>query len=168
MYKMLLEVIVLIVAYLELGSCEVYRLGALTSAGNQLVNCIVHDTKITCDCNNSPQVRINSLAFCQFVNWKYCKLQGMTLPRLSGSVYQVEVINCQSLLVNANTLEETIGLRRINFKNVQNLTLSQQALAFSRYASNIPLIIEFESVSRDFCKKFIDFQPDIFFFFLND
>lgn len=93
----------------------------------QNVTCIAHDTKFTCDC--------------QYVN------QRLQLPHLIGYVFQVEISNCRSLTIEANALEDTQGLRKINFKNVENLILHKYALAFPRYASNTPLIIEFERVN---------------------
>ncbi|XP_050329406.1 uncharacterized protein LOC126758957 [Bactrocera neohumeralis] len=93
----------------------------------QNVTCIAHDTKFTCDC--------------QSVN------QRLQLPHLIGYVFQVEISNCRSLTIEANALEDTQGLRKINFKNVENLILNKYALAFPRYASNTPLIIEFDRVN---------------------
>ncbi|XP_067640224.1 uncharacterized protein [Eurosta solidaginis] len=93
----------------------------------QNVTCIAHDTKFTCDC--------------QHVN------QRLQLPHLIGYVFQVEISNCKSLTIEANTLEDTQGLRKINFKNIENLILNKYALAFPRYASNTPLIIEFDRVN---------------------
>ncbi|XP_036319047.1 uncharacterized protein LOC118733656 [Rhagoletis pomonella] len=93
----------------------------------QNVTCIAHDTKFTCDCQHMNQ-----------------RLQ---LPHLIGYVFQVEISNCKSLTIEANALEDTQGLRKINFKNIENLVLNKYALAFPRYASNTPLIIEFDRVN---------------------
>ncbi|XP_017493390.1 PREDICTED: uncharacterized protein LOC108381487, partial [Rhagoletis zephyria] len=93
----------------------------------QNVTCIAHDTKFTCDCQHMNQ-----------------RLQ---LPHLIGYVFQVEISNCKFLTIEANALEDTQGLRKINFKNIENLILNKYALAFPRYASNTPLIIEFDRVN---------------------
>ncbi|XP_053950722.1 uncharacterized protein LOC128858455 isoform X1 [Anastrepha ludens] len=93
----------------------------------QNVTCIAHDTKFTCDC--------------QHVN------QRLQLPHLIGYVFQIEISNCRFLTIEANALEDTQGLRTIHFTNIENLVLNKYALAFPRYASNTPLIIDFHKVN---------------------
>ncbi|XP_065362961.1 uncharacterized protein LOC135956405 [Calliphora vicina] len=90
------------------------------------VTCIPIDTQFTCDCHN-----VNRHLF---------------LPHLIGSAFQMEIRNCKSLTINSNALEETQGLRKITFKNVENLVLNKYALSFPLYSSSTPLIISFERV----------------------
>lgn len=71
----------------------------------------------------------------------------MLMPQLQGAVFQVEVRNCRDLTVEPNTLDNTEGLRKINFKHINRLMLQQNALSASRYASNKALIVEFENVN---------------------
>ncbi|XP_064555135.1 uncharacterized protein LOC135440074 [Drosophila montana] len=91
------------------------------------VSCTEHDTTITCDCNSDDQA--------------------MVMPQLQGAVFQVEIRNCRDLTVEPNTLDNTEGLRKINFKHINRLMLQQNALSASRYASNKALIVEFENVN---------------------
>ncbi|SPP77731.1 uncharacterized protein LOC117581017 [Drosophila guanche] len=91
------------------------------------VICRDHDTTITCDCNNEEQA--------------------MVLPQLHGAVFQVEVRNCRDLVVEANALSQTEGLRKISFRQLGQLVLREYALIVPRYASNKALIVEFEAVN---------------------
>ncbi|XP_034672233.1 uncharacterized protein LOC117903859 [Drosophila subobscura] len=91
------------------------------------VICRDHDTTITCDCNNEEQA--------------------MVLPQLHGAVFQVEVRNCRDLVVEANALSQTEGLRKISFRQLGQLVLREYALTVPRYASNKALIVEFEAVN---------------------
>ncbi|XP_046802127.1 uncharacterized protein LOC111675319 isoform X1 [Lucilia cuprina] len=90
------------------------------------VTCIPFDTQFTCDCHNVER--------------------HLFLPHLIGSAFQMEIRNCKSLTINSNALEETQGLRKITFKNVENLVLNKYALSFPLYSSSTPLIIAFEKV----------------------
>ncbi|XP_017130472.1 uncharacterized protein LOC108148134 [Drosophila elegans] len=91
------------------------------------VTCREYGTTITCDCNNSDQP--------------------MVLPLLHGSVYLVEIRNCRDLVVEANRLADTVGLRKVTFRQVGQLVLREHALSVPRYASNKALIVEFEQTN---------------------
>ncbi|XP_017050694.1 uncharacterized protein LOC108094587 [Drosophila ficusphila] len=91
------------------------------------VVCREYGTTITCDCNNSDQP--------------------MVLPLLQGSVYLVEIRNCRDLVVEANRLADTMGLRKVTFHQVGQLVLKEHALSVPRYASNKALIVEFEQTN---------------------
>ncbi|XP_020804915.1 uncharacterized protein LOC110181493 [Drosophila serrata] len=84
-------------------------------------------TTITCDCNNIDQP--------------------MVLPFLHGDVSLVEIRHCPDLVVEANCLGDTIGLRKVSFNQVGKLVLRQSALSVPRYASNKALIVEFEQTN---------------------
>ncbi|SPP77732.1 Hypothetical predicted protein [Drosophila guanche] len=71
----------------------------------------------------------------------------MVLPQLHGAVFQVEVRNCRDLVVEANALSQTEGLRKISFRQLGQLVLREYALIVPRYASNKALIVEFEAVN---------------------
>ncbi|XP_055913958.1 uncharacterized protein LOC129947431 [Eupeodes corollae] len=90
------------------------------------VSCIAHDTKFSCDCRNTNEY--------------------MTLPRLDGYVYQIEISNCKHMYIRAHALENIQGLRTVIFKKVQNLILTKNALSFPIHTSNTPLIVEFKEV----------------------
>lgn len=90
------------------------------------VSCIAHDAKYTCDCRNTNEY--------------------MTLPRLDGYVYQIEISNCKHMYVRPHALEHIQGLRTVIFKKVENLILTPNALSFPIYTSNTPLIVEFKEV----------------------
>lgn len=91
------------------------------------VTCTENDTTFTCDCNN-----IN---------------QPMVLPKLHGSFYQVEVRNCPDLVVEANCLSDTQGLRKVTFRKIGQLVLREFALSVPRDASNKALIVDFEQTN---------------------
>lgn len=90
------------------------------------VSCIAHDAKYSCDCRNTNEY--------------------MTLPRLDGYVYQIEISNCKHMYVRAHALEYIQGLRTVIFKKVDNLILTPNALSFPIHTSNTPLIVEFKEV----------------------
>ena len=79
--------------------------------------------------------------------------QHLFLPHLIGSAYRMEIRNCKSLTINSYALQNTQGLRKITFKNVDNLVLNKYALSFSLSSSSTPLIISFEKVSDTILKK---------------
>lgn len=108
---------------------DIYYRGYKTINYHQLLNvsCIAHDAKYICDCGNIKQ--------------------SMLLPHLLGSAYHMDISNCNALTINANALENMRGLRKITFKNVNNLILNKYALAFPTYGSNTPLILRFEKVN---------------------
>ncbi|EDX17934.1 uncharacterized protein LOC6725979 [Drosophila simulans] len=91
------------------------------------VTCGEYGNTITCDCNNSDQT--------------------MGLPLLRGNVYIIEIRNCRDLLVEANRLANTMGLRKVVFRQVGQLVLREHALSVPRYASNKALIVEFEQTN---------------------
>ncbi|XP_016985479.1 uncharacterized protein LOC108049004 [Drosophila rhopaloa] len=91
------------------------------------VTCREYGTAITCDCNNAEQP--------------------MVLPTLHGGVNQVEIRNCRDLVVEANRLADTVGLRKVTFRQVGQLVLREHALSVPRYASNKALIVEFEQTN---------------------
>ncbi|XP_039498590.1 uncharacterized protein LOC120456067 [Drosophila santomea] len=91
------------------------------------VTCGEYGNTITCDCNNSDQP--------------------MALPILRGNVYMIEIRNCRDLLVEANRLADTMGLRKVIFRQVGQLVLREHALSVPRYASNKALIVEFEQTN---------------------
>ncbi|TDG40225.1 hypothetical protein AWZ03_013348 [Drosophila navojoa] len=101
------------------------RMGTATTLPK--VGCTEHDTTITCDCNNDEQP--------------------MVLPQLHGAVFQVVIRNCRDLTVEPNALDNTEGLRKISFKQLQRLVLQQNALSVPRDASNKALIVDFEDVN---------------------
>ncbi|XP_055846455.1 uncharacterized protein LOC129912282 [Episyrphus balteatus] len=90
------------------------------------VSCIAHDTKYTCDCRNTNEY--------------------MTLPRLDGYVYQIEISNCKHMYVRPHALANIQGLRTVIFKKVENLILTSNALSFPIHTSNTPLYVEFKEV----------------------
>ncbi|XP_046802128.1 uncharacterized protein LOC111675319 isoform X2 [Lucilia cuprina] len=106
------------------------------------VTCIPFDTQFTCDCHNVER--------------------HLFLPHLIGSAFQMEIRNCKSLTINSNALEETQGLRKITFKNVENLVLNKYALSFPLYSSSTPLIIAFEKAFKKFVVEKIDLQNCVF------
>lgn len=69
------------------------------------------------------------------------------MPQLQGAVYQIEIRNCRDLTVESNALDNTDGLRKISFRQLNRLVLNKNALSVSRYASNKALIVEFENVN---------------------
>lgn len=71
----------------------------------------------------------------------------MVLPQLHGAVFQVVIRNCRDLTVEPNALDNTEGLRKISFKQLQRLVLQQNALSVPRDASNKALIVDFEDVN---------------------
>lgn len=90
------------------------------------VSCIAHDAKYSCDCRNTNEY--------------------LTLPRLDGYVYQIEISNCKHMYIRAHALQDIQGLRTVSFKKIQNLILTPNALSFPILISNTPLIVEFKEV----------------------
>ncbi|XP_030378379.1 uncharacterized protein LOC115627003 [Scaptodrosophila lebanonensis] len=95
--------------------------GKATASAN--VSCIAHDTKVTCDCHDEDQA--------------------MFLPPLGGVAYKIEIRNCRALNVEPYALTDTIGLRTITFRQVDNLVLNKYALSYASKA----IIVEFEQVN---------------------
>ncbi|KAL5276827.1 hypothetical protein ACFFRR_002193 [Megaselia abdita] len=93
------------------------------------LECIYHESKFTCDCGNR--------------DLEY------TLRPQRGSVSHIMITNCESLEVESNLIVNTEYLRRITFKNINNLVLQENSLEFPRDASNYPLIVNFENVNVD-------------------
>ncbi|XP_073834039.1 uncharacterized protein [Musca autumnalis] len=96
------------------------------SSGRHNVSCISYEVQFICDCAMVDE--------------------DLVLPHLIGSAYQLEIRNCKFLTIESNALQETLHLRKIFFKNVENLVLSQYALSLPDYSSNTPLILSFEKV----------------------
>lgn len=56
----------------------------------------------------------------------------MTLPKFSGSIHQIILINCKTLRISQNTFSDLPIVSWVRFHNIEELVLEQHSLLFSR------------------------------------
>lgn len=60
----------------------------------------------------------------------------MTLPKFSGTIHQVVLMNCTSLRIQENTFSDLPVVTWVRFHNIQELILEERSLLFSRDSRN--------------------------------
>lgn len=73
--------------------------------------------------------------------------QELTLPPMSGNIYQLTVINCKTLRMPNDTFSDLSTISRLQFSNIHNLIIEKYALTFPIRVPNNKVQITFENVS---------------------